>query len=292
MSQIDAKFDLTGKTIGRLTVLQLVSGNNSKSLWQCRCSCGNIKTVAYNNLAYGKTQSCGCACAEWRIRDLTGQRFGRLMAQERLSEKKNNSYLWRCLCDCGSITFVTATALTKGQIRSCGCLARDTKRAYASDLKGMRFGRLTAIAPTEKRSSTGGVIWQCKCDCGKETFQISSVLLQGGVLSCGCKHKDNDSLKRSLDFIDGTCVQFLQTNKLRSDNSSGVRGVSAYKGKWRARINFKKKAYELGVYENIEDAIKARKKAEGLLYGEFLESYNSTERMETDNAENKPEQTP
>lgn len=268
------RFDISNIRFGKLTALECVSGHNSKAVWRCKCDCGREKLVVYRDLAYGKTKSCGCANASHKIRELTGQRFGRLVAQERLPERKNGSYLWRCLCDCGEVTFVTAAALTKGQVSSCGCLARDTKRANASDLRGMRFGRLTALEPTERRNTKGSVIWQCKCDCGKETFQSASRLRSGGILSCGCKHQENDSLKRSLTFVDGTCVQFLQNkDKLRSDNTSGVRGVSAYKGKWRARINFKKKAYELGVFDHIEDAITARKKAEERLYGEFLDWY-------------------
>lgn len=85
----------------------------------------------------------------------------------------------------------------------------------------MRFGRLTALEPTERRNTKGSVIWQCKCDCGKETFQSASRLRSGGILSCGCKHLENDSLKRSLNYVDGTCVQFLQNkDKLRSDNTA------------------------------------------------------------------------
>ena len=273
----DNRFDISNIRFGKLTAVQCVSGKNSTAVWLCKCDCGKEKLISYHDLAYGKTKSCGCSRSFNKASELTGQRFGRLIAQERLSEKKHGSFLWRCTCDCGKVTYVPATALTKGQIKSCGCLARDTKRAYASDLNGMRFGRLTALEPTERRNPNGGVIWRCKCDCGKETFQTASVLRNGGVLSCGCKRHENDSLKRSMDFIDGTCVQFLQNkDKLRSDNTSGVRGVSFHQGKWRARINFKKKEYNLGIYEDIEDAIKARKKAEGLLYGEFLDWYNET----------------
>ena len=80
-----------------------------------------------------------------------------------------------------------------------------------------------------------------------------------------------------MDYIDGTCVQFLHPNfKVRSDNTSGVRGVSKYRDKWRASITFKKKTYYLGTFTDLEEAIKIRKKAESVLYGEFLDWYNET----------------
>src|SRR5690242_20188390 len=36
-------------------------------------------------------------------------------------------------------------------------------------LEGRKFGRLTVIRPTDKRSSES-VIWQCLCCCGKTVF--------------------------------------------------------------------------------------------------------------------------
>ena len=159
-------FNISNIRFGQLTALQCISGKNSTAVWQCKCDCGKEKLVAYRELAYGKTKSCGCTRSAKSIKDLTGKRFGRLVAQERLPEKKDGSYLWRCQCDCGSIAFISAAALTKGQTKSCGCLALEAKRAQACDLKGQRFGRLTIIEPTEDRSTNGGVLWRCNCDCG------------------------------------------------------------------------------------------------------------------------------
>lgn len=277
MLQDCAKFDITDHKYGKLTAKKCLSGQNSRARWKCFCDCGKETVVLYRDLVYGKTKSCGCTRSAHKLRDLTGQRFGRLVAKERLDEKKDGSYLWRCQCDCGTVTFIAAAALIKGQVKSCGCLAAEMKRAKARDLKDRRFGRLTVIEPTEKRSASGSVIWRCQCDCGRETLQPASVLCLGGVTSCGCKRKENDSLQRSLDYIDGTCVQFLRPDgKIRSDNTSGVRGVSKYRDKWKASITFKKKTYYLGTFTKLEEAIGIRKKAENVLYGEFLDWYNET----------------
>ena len=62
---------------------------------------------------------------EGNIVDITGQRFGRLVALERLSEKKSSSYLWRCKCDCGNEVNVTARDLRYGNTKSCGCLRNE-----------------------------------------------------------------------------------------------------------------------------------------------------------------------
>lgn len=277
MQQDCAKFDITGQTYGKLTAQKLLSGQNSRALWQCRCDCGKETTALYRDLVYGKTKSCGCTRTSRKLRDLTGQRFGRLVAQERLEQQKAGSYLWRCQCDCGTVALIPAAALIKGQTQSCGCLAMEARKAKARDLTGLRVGRLTVIEPTEARSANGGVIWRCKCDCGNDSFQTASVLRLGKVTSCGCKHKENHSLQRSLDYIDGTCVQFLQPDaKLRADNTSGVRGVAKYRDKWRASITLKKKTYYLGTFTELEEAVRIRKKAENVLYGEFLDWYHET----------------
>lgn len=62
------------------------------------------------------------------------------------------------------------------------------------NLVGLKFGRLLAIGPIErKKSSTGGkrIIWLCECQCGN-TAQVSDVCLRfNGTKSCGCAVKDH-----------------------------------------------------------------------------------------------------
>lgn len=51
-----------GQTFGRLTVLREAGRIKSSGniLWECQCSCGNIKTAAKADIIRGNTQSCGC----------------------------------------------------------------------------------------------------------------------------------------------------------------------------------------------------------------------------------------
>lgn len=53
-------------------------------------------------------------------RDLTGQRFGKLVAIEFAYRKKMNTY-WKCRCDCGNETIVNKSNLISGRTKSCGC---------------------------------------------------------------------------------------------------------------------------------------------------------------------------
>ena len=57
------------------------------------------------------------------------------------------------------------------------------------DLTGMKFGKLTAITPTEKRNSQGGVVWECVCECGNVIYPAAPDLTKGNTRSCGCSKK-------------------------------------------------------------------------------------------------------
>lgn len=37
------------------------------------------------------------------IKDITGKRFGRLVAQEPTELRRNGSTVWLCQCDCGNV---------------------------------------------------------------------------------------------------------------------------------------------------------------------------------------------
>lgn len=53
--------NLSGKTFNRLVVVNFIKINKQGSrLWECKCTCGNIKLVTTANLNAGRIKSCGC----------------------------------------------------------------------------------------------------------------------------------------------------------------------------------------------------------------------------------------
>ena len=52
--------DLTGQRFGRLTVLHRDKPKNKRTIWLCKCDCGNEVAVEAYNLKTSHTQSCGC----------------------------------------------------------------------------------------------------------------------------------------------------------------------------------------------------------------------------------------
>lgn len=113
-----------------------------------------------------------------------GNRVGQLTVAEATDGRKNGYTIWRCQCDCGGEILLDTRCLQRETIRDCGCHVKI--KPGQKDLTGMRYGRLVAIEPTEKRAKNGGTIWKCRCDCGKETLAVSTQLTQGYKKSCGC----------------------------------------------------------------------------------------------------------
>ena len=53
--------------------------------------------------------------------DITGQRFGALVAQAPTARGHGSSVVWRCICDCGNTREAAAGPLRQERVRSCGC---------------------------------------------------------------------------------------------------------------------------------------------------------------------------
>ena len=176
--------DITGQTFGRLTALY---NTNTKKhgayVWHCRCSCGNEVDAPINSLTSGNITSCGCAKRGINAKDITGQTFGYLTALEPTDKRTSGSVVWRCVCVCGKETDVALNNLMWGKVKSCGCKKIIGPRR--KDLTGMKYGKLTALYPTEKRYA-GSVVWHCKCDCGGEKDVAAAALGSGHARSCGC----------------------------------------------------------------------------------------------------------
>lgn len=268
-----------GFRVGSLTVQDRINQTSSgEPIWRCQCDCGGSLEVSESQLLSGAVTSCGCISPS-RSRDLTGARFGKLVAlYPTLERKDGGSVVWRCQCDCGGQKDVPARRLTRGKVRSCGCLSDPPPKAYV----GMRFGRLTVTAYAGRASRSASQspstvnLWRCRCDCGKMVTVAQPELQSGDTQSCGCLHTERT--RESLGLSEGTSAAILERvrRRPRRDNVSGHTGVYQLKnGYYQAKITFRKKTYDLGRYKNREDAIRARETAEAM-HEDFLAWYYET----------------
>lgn len=63
--------------------------------------------------------------------DITGMRYGRLIALEFVRRRHGHSY-WKLKCDCGRETIVSRRNLLSLNTQSCGCLQRELASAKKS----------------------------------------------------------------------------------------------------------------------------------------------------------------
>lgn len=141
------------------------------------------------------------------IKDITGERFGRLTVSHRDTSPRSgkcNNAVWVCACSCGSIKSVSSGQLRTGKTRSCGCLALENKSIRAKgnkygerkrlNLTGERFGKLRAI-------SSGRVgVWDCECDCGRVVTVRVAHLRNGHTQSCGCLLSETIRKTQTVDL--------------------------------------------------------------------------------------------
>ena len=187
----------TGLTFNSLTILYYCE--NPKYVI-VKCNCGNFKKVLISNVINNKTKTCGY-CSNFE--DLTGQKFGKLTVLQRSDIQDGNSHTkkWLCQCDCGNTCYTSPKNLKAGLTKSCGCITKNRMKILGieqskkniKNLTGQKFGLLTAVYPTDKRSGTH-VIWACLCDCGNVHLVSSNNLLRQQVTSCGCRNSKNEGI--------------------------------------------------------------------------------------------------
>ena len=180
---------LLGKHFGKLVVIRASKKiKRGDIVWECLCECGNtIMLPTYRLLYKSGTRSCGCLVGSKR-KELTGKRFGKLVALEPTNIVKGKSIVWRCICDCGNEVLVkSGHLLSSGQkgTSSCGCL-----KGNKLNLIGKKFGKLTVIRETPQRRTTS-TEWECSCSCGEYITVPATYLVRKSKKPkhCGCLNK-------------------------------------------------------------------------------------------------------
>lgn len=219
--------DYTNQTFGKLqAVKRLPKYKNNKTFYECKCECGNSRIVVSGSLTMGKVTMCKeCAKIESRKKirkDYTGQTFGKLKIEEMIYEDGKTKAL--CKCECGNTKKIILPNVINGHTQSCGCYEKESRydRKHLIDITGQKFGKLVAIAPTERRASNGAVYWECLCDCGNTTYVVYTSLKKGDTQSCGCKKSSKwEEFIRS--YLETTGIKFIMQQ--RFENCKNIQGT-------------------------------------------------------------------
>lgn len=78
------------------------------------------------------------------------------------------------------------------------------------------------------------------------------------------------------EFKNGTTIIHTQEDHIGVRNRLGCPGISPFCEKWRTEISIKKKKYLVGIFDNFQDACKARKIAEKKRIEGTLEQWLAT----------------
>lgn len=201
---------------------------------------------------------------------------------------------WLCKCNCGNEKDVIAIGrdIRRGHIKSCGCyniekiIERNTRYNEFSDKMSDEHGDyyIGYTSNTHKEfyiDAEDFDIIKCYCWTESKTANMSTLItiIDGHTVRMhkliGCAfhdHKDRNELNnRKYNLRPCTQQENSRNRSKASNNTSGIIGVNfdKRKSKWRAYISVNKKQQFLGYFDNKDDAICARLKAEKDIFGAF-----------------------
>lgn len=168
--------------------------NKHRTYCQCVGIDGKEYVVRQDALISGATHTIHGACSIGTIKDITGERFGRLVALESTNERASNGGVrWKCLCDCGNIVYPTMANLKRGHTTSCGCAKSDFIESCKVDVIGKKFGYLTVLDEVEYSNRKRRMV-KCLCDCGNIHIGSVTSITTGHTMSCGCMCKSKGEM--------------------------------------------------------------------------------------------------
>lgn len=235
--------------------------------------------------------------------DLVGEKFGRLTVTKMFPPKiiisKNNKrryeYPILCDCDCGNkdVLITDKNRLIHGHTKSCGCIPNELRiKQGHKNFKGNEY--------TIKDNYCIGITSNTNKEFLFDLEDFETIKnytwfeTEYGYL---CTLKSKRFHRIILDIDDDMQVDHINNNKLdnrkcnlrivsrskncmnkqiRPDNRLGITGVYKTDNKYRSYICKERKLIYLGAFDNLDDAIKARKEAEEKYFGEF--SYDNSQK--------------
>lgn len=239
---VQTKEDLTGRNVGRLTVIKQVDDyidakGKHYAQWMCRCSCkAHTEIILRHNQIKGeKTHSCGCLRKE-------------VSAETCRNKRKKNKY---------------SDMLEDQYGRYYIGMSSNTGARFFVDAED--YDKIKDYCWSEHIYSSGYHRLVTKFD--QKIFAMSEMI--------GCKYYDhidrNPLNNRRYNLRPATQQENARNHSISHTNTSGVIGVGWNKVhcKWQSRIYINKKPIFLGWFDDKDDAIKARLLAEYKHFKEF-----------------------
>ena len=230
--------DLTGQVFGKLTVIErapdrIVPSGQHKSMWWCKCSCGNpeLKSVDAYSLTHHRTESCGCIQKE--------------VARARL--KKSNTY------DLSGEYGIGYTS--KGELFFFDLEDYDKIKDYTWFIGTGRIeGYVVSGTKNRKRTLMHRLIMNYDGPCDIDHIHGNETRNDNRKCNLRIATRSQNNMKKGV-----------------ATSNTGIIGIHQLKqnDRFRAYISKDGEMTHLGDFDIIEDAILARRKAEEDLFKEY-----------------------
>ena len=212
--------------------------------------------------------------------DLHNKKIGKWTVLE-FSRNLGHNKLWRCECECGTIKEVYDCHLKSGKSLSCGCLFKDViskiNKKHNKYILNNNFGvcymknDVEFYFDLEDYDKINLHYWSMdnngypqKSD-GVRVHNLVLGKRDGFIID----HINGDKLNnRKTNLRFATHKENMINRKISKNNTTGYIGVYiSKKMEYKSRIGVDRKTIQLGTFDNIEEAIKARLKAELKYFG-------------------------
>lgn len=214
--------------------------------------------------------------------DLTGKVFGRLRVIERAGSNRHGKVTWKCVCECGTSKIVIGSLLSNGTTKSCGCLRKEvtSKRTVTHGMRNTRFygiwhamkKRCNVESSINYEHYGGRGITVCERWLDFNNFKED---MYSSYESHVQMHGETQTTLDRIDVNEGytkdntrwaTRITQNRNTRLRKDNKTGHKGVWDSGNGYLAHIKVEGIQKYLGTFDNLDDAVVARKRAEEIYW--------------------------
>jgi hypothetical protein len=188
------------------------------------------------------------------IKDITGQKFGRLTVVKMTPEYSGRNAFWICECVCGTQIAVHRSELKKGSTKSCGCLRREAVSA-----RNTTHGLSCCENPDNKEFHNYGALGTKVC----ERWHT----LENFIADIGERPSPKHSIDRHPNpdgnYEPGNIRWATPRQQVINKRKSETRGVrERQSGAYQALIKMPGGTISLGIFKTHADALDVHRVAE------------------------------
>lgn len=222
------------------------------------------------------------------MENLVGRKYGALTVVEFGYKTKDWKYYWKCKCECGNEKMARAEWLKKepkGCCVKCSCQRRKPRKIISQNKFYFEDDRAVGTTTNGKKfyfdkedyervsAHTWGYDGKGYLRAvinGKHVSLHRFILNYNG--ECVIDHINNDpNDNRKCNLRVCSQADNIRNSKTPSNNTSGYKGVSRDRGRWRAYIRVNYKQIHLGNFRTKEEAARRYNEAALKYFGEFAE---------------------